>query len=169
METWEKNLNALFVVVISAVLLSSLGFQLFKFEEPCPLCLIQRCGMIALATGALLNIKFGIRKSHYALSLLSAFMGGFVALRQIALHVCPGFPRFGIPFLGLSLYTWSFILFTSSVVYISLLLLIFDRREKASADRQRLNWWCRFAFTFIFFVSFSMIVTTFVECGWGPC
>jgi len=168
METWEKNLNALFIVIISCVLLGSLSLQLFKQEEPCPLCLIQRCGMIALAIGALLNVRFGSRKGHYALSLLSAFMGGFVALRQISLHVCPGFPKFGIPFWGLSLYTWSFILFASSVAYISLLLLIFDRGEQNQEPR-RLNWWCRFSFILIFLVALTTTITTFMECGWGPC
>lgn len=156
------------VIVISAVLLGALIIQLFKHEEPCPLCLLQRLGMLGIAAGALMNVKFGPQKAHYGLSLLGAFSGGFVALRQIALHVCPGFPTFGIPFWGLSLYTWSFIVYVSSIVYIAFLLLIFNKTDK-SVETSKVNWLGYPAFGLIFFVALANIVTTFSLCGFGPC
>lgn len=161
----ERNLNAFQVLIISAVLFGALSIQFFEQEEPCPLCLLQRIGMLGVASGALMNCRFGPHKSHYGLSLLSAFFGGFVALRQIALHICPGFPTFGRPFWGLSLYTWSFIVFCSSVAYIGLELLIFDQ----SKEKEGMNWFCHLAFFVLFLAALINVVATFFECGLGPC
>ena len=136
MEAWEKNLNALQALIIACVLFGGFGIQFFEHEEPCPLCLLQRIGMIGVASGALMNCRFGPNKAHYGLSLLAAFYGGFIALRQIALHVCPDFRTFGEPFWGLSLYTWSFLLFSCSVLYSGLLLLIFNQTNSEGKNRE---------------------------------
>ena len=164
----ERNCNTLMALLISCVLWGAYGIQFFLHEEPCVLCLLQRLGMLGVAFGALLNIKFGIRRSHYGLSLISAVFGGFVALRQIALHVCPTFSKFGKPFWGLSLYTWSFIVFSSSVLYIALLLLIFDRK-KEDLKKTPMNVWGQLAFASVFLVAFSNIFTTLRQCGLGYC
>ncbi len=90
--------------------------------------------MVGVATGLLMNLRFGIRSRHYALSLLSAFFGGGVALRHICLHICPQFPVFGNPVLGLSLYTWSFLVFVCSSLSITV-LLFFDPPPEKSMNR----------------------------------
>lgn len=168
MYKWELNLNALIVLTISGILLAAFGVQFFLKEEPCPLCMLQRAGMIGVAAGMLLNIKFGIKMSHYGISLLSALVGGFVALRQISLHVCPGFPAFGLPVLGLSLYTWSFIVFVCVVLAVACLLFLYDPIE-SQKDNPPINGFCTFAFILIFLVTVANIVTTFLQCGIGPC
>src|ERR1700728_1159169 len=127
-------LNAILILILSGILLGAFFVQFYWHEEPCPLCLLQRLGMIGVGIGALLNLKFGIQASHYAVSLLSSLMGGTVALRQISLHVCPGSPQFGIPVLGLSLYTWSFIVFACSVLYISLLMFLYTSNVGTSLN-----------------------------------
>lgn len=164
----ERNLNALLVVILSIVLLSAFGVQFIFHEEPCPLCMLQRLGMIGVATGALLNLRFGVQMSHYGLALLSALMGGFVALRQISLHVCPGFPEFGFPVLGLSLYTWSFIVFVCSVLMIALLLFLYNPTESGQ-ELKPMNGWSIFALTLILLIALANIVTTYLQCGFGPC
>lgn len=166
---WERNLNALMAFIIAAILWGALGIQFFKHEQPCPLCLLQRLGMLGVAAGALMNAKFNPSKLHYGLSLLSAVFGGFVALRQISLHICPGFPVFGKPFLGLSLYTWSFIIFSSSVAFIALLLMIFDHKEREAHEVPALNWIGKIAFLFVFLVALTNIFTTLWQCGLGVC
>lgn len=113
-----------------------------------------------------MNIRFGIQKAFYGLMLLSAVFGGFVALRQISLHICPTFVKFGIPFWGLSLYTWSFIIFAASVAFIALLLLIFNKTERGM---EPLNWWGGLAFIFIFLLVIANVITTLWQCGLGPC
>jgi disulfide bond formation protein DsbB len=168
MVKWERDLNALIVIILSGILLGAFGVQFIMHEKPCPLCLLQRLGMIGVATGMLLNMWFGVRMSHYALALLSALMGGFVALRQISLHVCPGFPEFGLPVLGLSLYTWSFIVFVCVVLAVALLLFLYDPKESQEAPPPA-NSWSKLAFGLIFFVAVANIVTTLMQCGLGPC
>lgn len=168
MKTWEKNLNALQAIIIAGVLLGAFTIQYFKQEEPCPLCLLQRLGMMGVAAGALMNCKFGPRKMHYGLSLISVIFGGFVALRQICLHICPGFPTFGIPLWGLSLYTWSFLVFACSVAYIGLLLLIFDHSDKEEG-KETINWWSHLAFALTLLVSLGNVIYTFYECGLTAC
>lgn len=164
----ERNCNALMAFLISVVLWSAFGIQFFKHEEPCPLCLLQRLGMLGVAFGALLNVKFGIQKTHYGISLFSAIFGGIVALRHIALHVCPGSPTFGKPFWGLSLYVWSFIVFCLTVGYIATLMCIFNNK-KDDVRNTKINWWGRLAFLFVFFVALGNVLATLHQCGFGDC
>lgn len=164
----EKNLNAVLILIICAVLLSAFGVQFFYKEEPCPLCLLQRLGMIGVACGALLNL-FMIRSSHYGLILFSAVFGGFVAIRQVSLHACPGFSKFGIPVLGLSLYTWSFIVFVCAVLYTGILLCLHDAQTNKEEEGKSLNLFCKFAAFILLFVTLANVITTFMQCGLGPC
>lgn len=165
---WERHANALLAIIIASVLWGALGIQFFKHEIPCAFCLMQRLGMIGVAAGALMNVKFGPRKLHYGLCLFSAIFGGFVALRQISLHVCPQFPTFGVPFWGLSLYTWSFIVFASSIFYIGLLLMFFDRNEYPIAHVTP-NWWGQLAFAVVFLVAVTNIFAALWVCGLSAC
>lgn len=168
MANWERNLNALLIIILGGVLLSAYGVQFLYHEEPCPLCMLQRLGMIAVASGAALNLWFGVRMQHYALSLIGAVAGGSVALRQISLHVCPGSTQFGFPVIGLSLYTWSFVVFVCSVLAIALLLL-FYRPGQSETPPERFNGWCKFALGVIFAIALANVVTTFMQCGLSVC
>lgn len=163
----EKALNVLIVLIICCILLGAYGFQIIMKEQPCPLCMLQRLGMIGIACGSLLNIAFGSRRSHYALSLLASITGGSVALRQISLHVCPQFPTFGTPIFGLNLYTWSFIIHVVAVFVIALLLLIFDR--PAPEAKPKITTFDLSAFVFLFLITSANVVTTLIKCGLGPC
>ena len=168
MANWERNINALIIIIISGILLSAYGVQFLWHEQPCPLCLLQRIGMISVAAAAFLNIRFGVKMSHYGLALLSALYGGFVALRQISLHVCPGFPEFGLPVLGLSLYTWSFIVFVCVVLAVALLLFLYNPDEERQAPPS-LNTWSKLAYGLIITVAVANIISTLFQCGLGPC
>lgn len=169
MVTYERNLNALLIIILSGVLLSAYAVQFLWNEEPCPLCLLQRLGMLGVASGALMNLRFGVRPFHYGLSLISAVVGGTVALRQISLHVCPGFaPPFGLPVLGLSLYTWSFLVFVCSVLYIAFLLFLYKPGE-SELEPAAYTKWSKTAFSLIFFVALTNVITTWMQCGLGPC
>jgi disulfide bond formation protein DsbB len=164
----ERNLNALLVLIISGILLGGFGVQIFMKETPCPLCWLQRIGMIGVAAGAFLNLQFGIRPAHYGLSLISALMGGTIALRQISLHVCPGFSKFGEPVLGVSLYTWSFFVFACATLYIAGLLFLYDPKQPQHPSLTN-NWLCRLAIWALLVVTFGNIVATLLQCGLGPC
>jgi len=161
-----RTLNALLALVLMGVLSLAYYQQFFKHELPCPLCLLQRLGMIGVAIGALMNLRFGIRIKHYAVSLFSAFMGGAVSIRQILLHICPGFPVFGIPVEGYGLYTWAFIVFCSSVLTIIGFMFFYSSKDKSNLP---MNYLEIFAFGVVFLLTLMNFITTFIECGVGFC
>ena len=54
--------------------------------------------MIGLAVGPTMNLLWGIRARHYAISILAAFAGGAGSVRQILLHIQPDDPGYGPEF-----------------------------------------------------------------------
>ena len=83
---------------------------------------------IGIGMGFLLNLRFGIRGLYYGLSLLSAIIGGIVALKKISLHICPDTPPFGDPIFGISVSSWSLLLFVFFIFTISCLLIVPQHR-----------------------------------------
>ncbi|MEI8365998.1 MAG: disulfide bond formation protein B [Parachlamydiaceae bacterium] len=168
MLTLERQLNALVVWIICGVLLSAYCVDFFWHEVPCPLCILQRLGMVGAACGLLLNVRFGIKMSHYGLTILSSLVGGTVALRQITLHVCPGMPTFGFPVLGLSLYTWSFVVFACTVLSVAGMLFLYDpaKDNKAPPTKDKLG---ALTFALLLIIATANVVTTYSHCGFGPC
>lgn len=159
-------LNSLLILIISGILLGAFYVQFVEREQPCPLCLLQRVGMIGVAFGAFLNVRFGPHTSHYAFSLLCCAVGGSVALRQIALHVCPTFPAGGPAMFGLSLYVWSFIIFVCSVLYISLLLFLYTPTEFTYRKLNSFSW---IASLLLFIITFVNFAATLIHCGLTIC
>lgn len=166
MTRWILFLNSLLIVIICGVLASAFGVQIILREEPCPLCLLQRVGMTGVAFGAFLNLLYGVRLSSYGVSIFSSVFGGLVALRQIALHVCPQFPTFGTPVLGLDLYVWSFLVFVCSVAYIGLLLFLQDSADDTPAE---LTLFDKLSIGFFVLVLLGNIYTSLDLCGFGVC
>jgi len=162
----EKFLCSLEIIIIACVLLGALGIQYIHHEEPCPLCFLQRLSMVGVASSLLLNVRFKPQKRYYGAALLFALLGGSIALRQIALHVCPDFPTFGVPFWGLSLYTWAFLVFTCTVAYNALLMIIFDRSHTKVAPT---GWFGHCAFALIFLAAFINVFASLDVCGFGVC
>src|SRR6185503_5237831 len=68
------TLNTLSLYAVALVLAAAYAAQFILHELPCPLCLLQRILFAALAVGPILNIRFGPRPSHYAMSLLAAIL-----------------------------------------------------------------------------------------------
>ena len=161
----HRFFNALMIYTLCGILLSAYYQQFAKDEMPCPLCILQRLGMISAAFGALLNLKYGIKPYHYTISLFSAMIGASVSIRQILLHICPGSPTFGVPVLGLSLYTWAFVAFIC-VLFATGLLLTFYHDE---VERPHMNWFESLACILLFGITLANLVTCYLECGFGPC
>ncbi|MCP4474024.1 MAG: disulfide bond formation protein B [Gammaproteobacteria bacterium] len=111
------------VSIPAAVLLGALIIQVFDNQQPCPLCLLQRCGFIAYAIAMIVYLKNGYKAKYLALAILAAVVGGAVSVRQILLHITS--PQgFSIPILSLHLYTWAFIAFVGFILYSCALLMI---------------------------------------------
>lgn len=159
-------LNAFAIVII---LMMAFVFQFVFNELPCPLCLLQRAGFLIAAMGFLLNLRFGLRPSHYALTLLGALFTAFVALRQIALHVLPGSGAYGSSILGLHMYTWSFIISMAIVLFNTIIL---------GVDTQYQNQWRNAPATksimhavsaLLLVLALANAVAILAECGLGEC
>lgn len=166
---WEYRLNALFIIVLGCVLLGAFGYQIIKHEDPCPLCLLQRLGMLGICVGCALNLKFGMNMAHYGLMLVSAIFGGSVSLRQIGLHVCPQFQTFGEPVFGYSLYAWALFVFASSIFAIAILLDMYGVNKDKKQTKPVPIKLGKIAFIFIVMITIAEVVTTFNLCGFTAC
>ncbi len=164
----EINILDIFAVAIIVLIASIAQFTLH--ELPCPLCLLQRIGLLSISFGFVLNVRYGIRPSHYALSLLAAIFTAAVSIRQILLHIQPGSPMFGQPVLGLSLYTWVFIISVCFIIFISILML-FDKQFKRRPGHKSkfVTTVSSIVFVFLLVVVGINIVSTYYECGFNQC
>lgn len=160
--------NLVFIFVLCGVLIAAYFYQYIMREPPCPLCLLQRLGMIGIAVALLMNLRSGIRIEHYGLAILSALVGPLGSLRQIALHVCPQFPTYGEPVLGFNLYVWALIVFTCSLFACALLLILYGfstHRDYHPAWKTPEKW----ALGSILLVTLANVFTAFSECGFTSC
>ncbi len=109
------------------VLLGAFTIQFAQGEFPCPLCMLQRYGMILSTLGALWVIMQARRgeltPARYAqglgLGVLGAAAGALVSVRQILLHIKPGDPGYGSPVMGYHLYTWALITFYVVILFVA--------------------------------------------------
>jgi disulfide bond formation protein DsbB len=169
-----RIINVLALLALIGVLAGSLHLQFGVGEQPCPLCLIQRSAMIGLAVGPLMNLLWGIRPAHYALSILAAVVGGAASTRQILLHIAtPGDPGYGPAVMGLHLYTWALVTFVIAIVGCSILLLWPAPFSAPDEGIWREPGWLRVAaLTAIVWVLVDLVViaiSTIPECGVGMC
>src|SRR3984957_13587508 len=128
--TVAVTLNSLGLYALALVLAAAFAAQLLLGELPCPLCLLQRLQFTLLAIGPILNIRFGPRPSHYALSLLAAIVGAAFSRRQILLHILPGDAGYGTALLGYHYYSLALIGFVAAIVLL-VAILLFDRQFTA--------------------------------------
>jgi len=170
----SRVINLLALAGLLVVLSGSLDLQFGFGEPPCPLCLIQRSGMIGLAVGPIMNLLWGIRPAHYAISILAAIVGGAGSTRQILLHIAdPNDPGYGPAVLGYHLYTWAFITFLIGAAGCA--LLIMWTAPFAAADEGvtvNRGWLRMICFTIIAWVSLDALIiglSVLPECGLGMC
>lgn len=165
-----RNLNALGVLLVSGVLIVALYDQFANNDLPCPLCLLQRVGFVAVMTGLVLNIVRGPKADHYSIMIIAAFFGAAVSLRQISLHVIPGTQAYGDPFLGLHYYTWAFIVFAVIILGTAIIAAYstqYHKQRYVKISEQSLI--CRIALIFAFTVVATCAIAAFAECGPGVC
>src|ERR1700686_2463873 len=127
--SFAVTLNALSLYAVALVLAAAFAAQLLLHELPCPLCLLQRIQFAVLAIGPIMNVRWGPRPSHYALSLLAAAAGAAFSTRQVLLHIMPGDAGYGTALLGYHYYTLALIGFVTAIVLLAGMLL-FDRQFK---------------------------------------
>ena len=160
--------NALSLYGVALILAAAFAAQLLLHELPCPLCLLQRVMFALLAIGPMLNVRFGPRPSHYALSLLAAMVGAVVSSRQILLHILPGDSGYGTALLGYHYYTWAFIGFGVAIVLLSIMLLFDTQFERESAPPSA-GILATVAVWLVIALTAANVASTLLECGFKSC
>lgn len=160
--------NHIALILISFILIAAFYEQFALHELPCPLCLLQRAGLVALGLAICLNLRFGVQIPHYGLMLLASLMGFGIATRQILLHITPGDSGYGSAVLGLHLYTWASIFFFVSLVFVSLSLLV-DKAFFASNNKISVNYFSRGLIALFLVLILANMLGVFFECGIGVC
>lgn len=164
-------LNIIDLLAVSLALFIAFIFQFALKELPCPLCLLQRLGLLAMSFGFLLNVRYCIKPNHYAFILLAALFTAAVSLRQVLLHIVPGTGAYGDAFLGLHLYTWMFLISCATILYTAIILCIPDQYTHHSAEIQSplLKTLGHFAFLCLFSIAAANVVSVWLECGLKEC
>lgn len=162
------TLNALSLYAVALVLAAAFAAQLILNELPCPLCLLQRIQFAMLAVGPILNIRYGPRPSHYALSLLAAAAGAAFSTRQILLHIMPGDPGYGSALFGYHYYTWALIGFAAAIVLLAAMLL-FDRQFREDGPEPSASAFAVTAVWLVIGLAALNVVSTQLQCGFGTC
>ena len=116
---------AFLVAYVGILSMAMFVFQFGLGELPCPLCILQRMGMMLASLGALYVVVRALRgelllrelATGLGLAILGAVVGAAISIRQILLHILPGDPGYGEAVLGLHLYTWALITFVVVIVF----------------------------------------------------
>ncbi|MDG1957846.1 MAG: disulfide bond formation protein B [Candidatus Binatia bacterium] len=166
--SFARNLNAIAAILLCGVLGGAFAAQFIGQEMPCPLCLLQRIAMLGVATGALINVRFGPSTGGYGVSLLSALFGACVSARQILLHILPGDPGYGVPVFGMQLYTWALVVFLITLLLGSAMLLPASQFREPPRPRP-LSSLHKLAFFLVLVIAAGNALATFAECGPGIC
>jgi disulfide bond formation protein DsbB len=166
---WILNLAGL--TAVSVMLLTAFYYQFFNNELPCPLCLLQRVGIIIIGFGFLFNLRFGIKGLHYCFSLLGCVLTGIIAFRQVLLHIVPGTLGYGSALFGLHFYTWALVSSVGMVIAISVMIAVGGRplllkNIKSLAFVKK--------YKQVVYIVFALLITgnllsTILECGAGQC
>jgi disulfide bond formation protein DsbB len=158
------------ILILCSVLLGAFGIQFLEGELPCPLCILQRLGMMLAATGAayiLVKWKNGEIPARdymtgHGMIIFAALGGAFVSIRQDLLHIMPDDPGYGDPVMGLHLYTWALVVFVC-LIGSSAICLLFS--GWFLEGRARPGWWSRAVLGLLAFFILANTVNIVLEQG----
>ena len=161
-------LSELHIIILCGVLVGAFSYEFAKDALPCPLCLLQRFGMLAMALCPTYNLLFGFNPTHFAFGIWTAIFSAGVSARQILLHISLNFPTFGLPVFGYELYTWAFIVAVCSMLGSGLVLLLYHPCDEFHKV-EKLTPIGIFAISLLLFLTLATMITSFVECGLWFC
>lgn len=162
-------LNALALAGICGSLLMAFYLQIFNNELPCPLCMLQRIGLMLVALGLFLNVRFGPSAVHYAIIIVSAMVGASVSLRQDLLHIIPGTGGYGSTIFGYHLYTWGFIAFMGIILFTALMLVLDNKRMASGQARHGPTWMATGFGTLLVIIAIGNLLSNLLVCGFSVC
>lgn len=161
-------LNLLGLAGISLSLAIAFYYQLVLGELPCPLCLLQRVGMITIGLGFMMNVRFGVRGRHYGVALIGCLLTGAIASRQVLLHIVPGTGHYGSALFGMHFYTLALLSSIAAAAFIALLLML-PADERAHAHDESMHGLGKAVMVVFTLLIAANLVSTVLECGTGQC
>lgn len=117
--------------VLILVLVLAFVVQFMSGELPCPLCVMQRVGLMLCALAPLYLLisqrdgEVMVRDVAVAggIGVVAGLVGAAASARQIMLRILPNDPGFGHAVFGLHLYTWCLIAFLAQIAASGLMLV----------------------------------------------
>jgi disulfide bond formation protein DsbB len=161
-------MNVIGVMGVSLSLLIAFFYQLFFYELPCPLCLLQRASMIMVGLAFMLNVRFGEKGRYYGMALLSAVCTGIIATRQVLLHIVPGSGSYGSALFGVHFYTWALLSSVATIIYVAV-MLVFYGRNTTPGGKPNLSKVAGLTLVVFAVLIAANLVFTMLECGFGQC
>lgn len=153
---------------ISATLIVAFYYQFIMYELPCPLCLLQRAGLMLSGAGFLFNLRYGTRNVHYSMVIMGSVLTGIMASRQMFLHILPGDSGYGSAFLGLHFYTWALVASVLIIFSVAIMMSLSDFPAMASPVNVRPVIFHLSEGIFIVLIA-ACFISTVLECGGGQC
>lgn len=166
--TIVQFLNMIGLIGICLSLSIAFYYQLVKYELPCPLCLLQRVGLIISGFGFLFNLCFSIKNAHYGMVVFGCILTGIMASRQVFLHITPGDIGYGSALLGLHFYTWALIASVITIAAVAVLMAISDLNI-SSRSMSVSPVFIRVAIWLFVLIIAANLMSTILECGSGQC
>ena len=154
--------------VLSAIVAISLVLQLTLHELPCPLCLLQRAGLLIIALTLAFNLLFGRSTRHYGFTIITAVLTAIFAFRQVGLHSLPDSGSYGFPVWGISLYAWISIVAGVMILYTAFMLIITQGTAglEPPAASKKLS---RITIYIVILLALANTVSVLFECGLQNC
>lgn len=117
-------LNILALMIVLFVLTISLMQQFGYGMPPSYLGILERSALIGVALGPITNLLWGMSPQHYAISLISALVGGAVCGQQLVQEASGSLTMDPNQYvLGYPLFDWALGIFALAALSISLVLL----------------------------------------------
>ncbi len=160
--------NILALLVVSAVLILAVAWQLLHRLPACPLCILQRGALLLAGVGLMLNVRLGPSPMHYSMVIAASLGGLAVALRQILQQVIPGAAVTADTLLGLRWPTWSALGFLVLTLF-SLLMLIIDRKWGDNALKRPVGMPGAIVMGLFALAALAALAGTALHCGAGDC
>ena len=164
--TLHQVANIAGLLLLSLILTTAFADQILNHDLPCPLCLLQRISFIGIGIIMIMNLKLGIKPSHYGLMILQALLGLGIAVRQIYIHLGQTDTGYGNMILGLYMYQWSAVCFTLMLILIAIGLLL---DAAFTVPIQNNNAWLLGLFIYFLLITLANAMNAFLLCGPYKC
>ncbi|WWO96936.1 MAG: disulfide bond formation protein B [Candidatus Dasytiphilus stammeri] len=166
----SKIFNILLLWGNNLILIIAFYYQFARHELPCPICLLQRVGIILISIGFFLNVNFEIKATHYGVALIGCVLTTIIAMRQVLLHITPGDPGYGSSLFGLHFYSLAILSSVVTIVSIAFLLGFYDWEKSRKLNTCKLvTKSAKSAMIVLSILIFVNLISTFLECGVGKC